>query len=355
MSDPIRCAVSGLRHGKTHCDAYRENPDCTLVAVFDPDPEKAAARLTENPGARAFDNFEGMLDEAKPDLISIASPEFVHANQTIKALEAGCHVLLEKAMARTLDEINAILNAVERTKRLLYVGQEVRLTPAFLDARRLLLEGRLGKVYQAYSCYIHNCEYLHKSQWRGDPELGADPLLGGGCHPIDLLRSLLGKVEEVFTYQTHENREVSPFPDTSSVLLRFESGAMATVEVSIATRRPYQLALRLNGTKGFFDGDNSGADYHVAFAPPLEYAEELVPVKAGEGSHDIAAQITNLVDAIRNGAPLMVDAWEGANSTAVCLAAIESGRINKPVKPHIFERPDDFAAPAEPLDVMRRR
>lgn len=355
MPDTIRCAVSGLRHGKAHCDAYRENPRCELVGLFDPNPERVAERLAENPGAKSYGSFEEMLEESRPELVSIASPEFIHAEQAVRALQAGCHVLLEKAMAVSLREIETILDAVVRTGRLLYVGQEVRLTPAFLDARRLLLDGSLGKIYQAYSCYIHNCEALYKDQWRGDPELGADPLLGGGCHPIDLLRSLLGEVDEVFTYQTHENSEVNPFPDASSVLLRFRNGAAASVEVSVATRAPYRLALRLNGTKGYYEGDNSGGVYRVACAAPMEHAAELTPVGSSSGSHDIAAQIDNMADAIRNAAPLIVDAWEGANSTAVCLAAIESGRTGKPVKPHFFARPADYPEPAEPLDFMQQK
>ena len=364
MCGALRVAVSGLRHGKDHCDAYRGNAECELVGLFDPDPDRAAARGAENPGAVTYDSFEAMLAGAKPDIVSIASPEFAHAEQAIAALEAGCHVLLEKAMARTLDELERILAAVERTGRLLYVGQEARLTPAFLDARRLVTSGRLGTVYQAHACYIHNCEYLHTDgQYRGDRALGLDPLLGGGCHPIDLLRSLLGEVAEVMAWQTHTSTEVCPFPDASTVLLRFADGAVATVVVSIATRRPYLLELKLNGTGGWFEGDNSGDDWRVGLAGAMAHAEELTTVATRDASHDCDSQVRNLVWAIRatadkarkQSAPpegLMVDAWEGANSTAVCLAAIESARLGQPVQPRIFDRPRGMAAAVDPLDAM---
>ena len=351
-SSPLRAAVSGLRHGKEHCNAYREHPECELVGLFDPDDEKVAARQAENPGAVAHGSFDELLAVARPDVVSVASPEFAHAEQTVKALEAGCHVLLEKAMARTHGEIEAILDAVERTGKLLYVGHEVRLTPAFVDAHRMLRDGALGKVYQAWSCYVHNCEYLCvDGQWRGDIELGNDPMLGGGCHPVDLLRWLLGEVGEVFAYQTHENREAYPFPDATTAVLRFESGAMATVDVTTATRRPYHLGLKLNGTRGYFEGDNSGADYLTAFAGPLKDARELSPAPTALASHDIAGQVENLVDTIRGRARLFVDAWEGANSASVCIAAIESAQSGAPVTPRFYARPKSMPEPADPLDV----
>ena len=351
MTDTLRAAVSGLRHGKAHCDAYRANPDCELVGLFDPNTDRVAERQAENPGTVAYERFAEMLAGARPDIVSVSSPEFAHAEQAVAALEAGCHVLLEKAMACSHAELEAILDAVQRTGRLLYVGQEVRLTPAFLAARRLLREGTLGTVYQAWSCYVHNCEHLHRDgQWRGDPQRGVDPMLGGGCHPVDLLRCLLGEVREVFACQTHENRQVCAFPDATTAILRFQSGAVGVVEVTIATRRPYLLGLRLNGTAGYYRGDNSGADYVTAFAEPLSHAKELTPHPTASASHDIARQVANLVDAIRGRAGLIVDAWEGANSTSVCLAAIESAQTGKPVTPRFYRRPPSMPEPIDPLD-----
>ncbi len=353
MTAPFRAVVSGLRHGRVYCDAFREDPDCELAGFFDPDGEKRAARQAENPAAGAFDSYEEMLAATGPDLVAVASPEFAHADQALKALDAGCHVLLEKAMARTHDELEAILEAVVRTGKLLYVGQEARLTPAFLDARRLLREGALGEVYQAWSCYMHNCEYLCTGdQFRGSRLLGLDAMLGGGCHPVDLLRSLLGEVEQVFACRHHLNDELTPHPDATTAMLRFAGGASAVVEVTVATRRPYYLGLRLNGTRGYYEGDNSGDDYRTALAGPTEHAEAFTAHPTARGSHDCAAQVRNLLAAIRGDGRLMVDAWEGANSTSVCLAAVESAATGKPVAPRHYERPASIPEPLEVLDAM---
>ena len=123
------------------------------------------------------------------------------------------------------------------------------------------------------------------------------------------------------------------------------------VEVTIATRRPYHLGLRLNGTKGYFEGDNAAADYATAFAAPLSHAQTLQRHPARLGSHDIARQVENLVSAIRHQTPLVVDAWEGANSTSVCLAAIESALQRRPIRPRFYTRPSSLPNPAEPLDL----
>jgi len=355
MSDRLRAVVSGLRHGKVYCDAFREIEDCELVGVFDPDAERVAERRAENPGQEAFASYDDMLAATGPDIVAVSSPEFAHADQTVKALEAGSHVLLEKAMARTHAELEAILDATVRTGRLVYVGQEVRLTPAFLEARRMLQAGELGDVYQAWSCYIHNCESLCTGgQFRGSRELGLDPMLGGGCHPVDLLRSLLGEVAEVFAVQHHFNDEFFPFPDATTAVLRFDSGASATVEVSVATRRPYRLGLRLNGTRGCFEGDNIG-DYRIAFAGSGEHTEDMTVHSAQQRSHDCANQVRNLIDAIGGDGRLMVDAWEGANSASVCLAAIESAELRRPVAPVRYPRPASAPEPVDPLDTLGLR
>ncbi len=356
MSDRLKAAVSGLRHGKSHCNAYREHPDCDLVALFDPNPERAQERLQENPGAKVYASFEEMLERAKPDLVSVSSPEFAHAEQTVKAMEAGCHVLVEKAMSDSLEGLEQMLEATERTGKLLYVGQEVRLTPAFLDAKRLIAEAQLGTVYQAESNYIHNCEHLcSNGQWRGNPDLAHHAMISGGCHPVDLLRSLLGEVSEVFAWHTHLNKETVPYPDCITATLKFDEGTVATVVVSISTRRSYELKLNLNGTEGYFAGSNSGSSSKVWLAPPLEHAEEAVEVPSFQSNHDCASQVKNLVNGILNNTPLMVDAWEGANSASICFAAVESAKKGSPVKPKRFKRPSSVQPPADVLEVMAWR
>ncbi len=352
----LRAAVSGLRFGRAHCDAYRNHPECDLVGLYDPNEERLNERAAEYPCATTYESFDRMLEEARPDLVSIAAPDFFHAEQSILALESGANVIVEKAMTNSLENIDAMLAAVERTGRSLYVGQETRLVPAFLDARRLLRAGILGTVYQAESCYIHNCEQLCTGdQWRGNRDFAVHGVLGGGCHPIDLLRSLLGEVAEVFAWETHENPDPTPLPDCITVMLRFDSGCVATVVVSIATRRLYLLKLIMNGTSGYYEGDNAGATWRVATAPPGGHGAKLSEITTRSSSHDVDAEVANLVDAALRGAPLVVDAWEGANTTSVCLAAIESARRGIPIVPRRYIRPATVAPPADPLERMEWR
>lgn len=131
--EPVRCGVWGVGvWGEKHARVYGAIPEASLVGVYDQSPERARA-TAEQYGTRAFVSPEALLAEC--EAVSVATPTVAHREATERALAAGCHVLVEKPMAVTVADCDAMIAAARRAGRVLQVGQVERFNPALLAAR----------------------------------------------------------------------------------------------------------------------------------------------------------------------------------------------------------------------------
>ena len=153
----VRCGVWGVGvWGEKHARVYGTLPECRLAGVHDQSPERARA-VAELHGTRAFATPEALLAEC--DAVSIATPTVAHREATERALAAGCHVLVEKPMAVTVADCDAMIAAAARAGRTLQVGQVERFNPALLAARPFVrspkfIEGHRLAVFQPRSLDI---------------------------------------------------------------------------------------------------------------------------------------------------------------------------------------------------------
>ncbi len=154
---PVRCGVWGVGvWGEKHARVYGAIPEAELVGVYD----QAAGRAQEiakQYGGRAFDSPEALLAEC--EAVSVATPTVAHRDATVRALGAGCHVLVEKPMAVTVADCDAMIDAAARANRVLQVGQVERFNPALLAARPFLkdvkfIEGHRMAAFQPRSLDI---------------------------------------------------------------------------------------------------------------------------------------------------------------------------------------------------------
>ena len=284
-----------------------------------------------------------MIRSEKLDIVDVTSPDWMHAEHSIAALEAGAHVLCEKPMCDTLDDAAAMVEAAEHTGLNLLVGHEVRQTPMYQKAMALVRDGVLGRLCYGESCYLHNFEDLvGLTHWRNEPRYRM--FISGACHPVDLLRYFFGDVAEVHAYSVKMSDRIhAADPDTLVALLRFDSGAIGRVIGSGGVKRAYELNLRLYGDKGTFEGDNESTEATLHVEKGV-HQFDVSTVTADVNSHPIGAEIDNIIAAVRTGVPLLVDVYEGANCISVCEAIRESARTGRPVKPHRFVRPEHAKA-----------
>lgn len=144
----MRAAVIGVgAMGRNHARVYREMPETDLVAVADLD-EARAGEVVRLYGGSVYTDHQVMLSEVRPDLVSVAVPTKEHYKVGLCALEAGCHVLVEKPIAATLEQGRHMIDRAAQVGRVLVVGHIERYNPAVTELKRRLEEGQLGRIFQ---------------------------------------------------------------------------------------------------------------------------------------------------------------------------------------------------------------
>ncbi|MBB5852143.1 Gfo/Idh/MocA family protein [Amycolatopsis umgeniensis] len=231
---PLRAAIIGTGGiAKSHLAAYEAHPsDVTVVAAADVDEARVAGFSTGD--IKPYTDFRRLLAEEKPDLVSLCTPPSQHAGQAVRALRAGAWVWCEKPPCRSLSEYDEITAAESEGGPYASFVFQHRFGSAAAHFRDLLAAGELGRPLVAHcqTTWFRDAEY-YAVPWRGDwATEGGGPAMGQGIHQIDLLLHLLGDWAEIRAMTGRLVHDVRT-DDVSTALVRFESGAMATVVNSV--------------------------------------------------------------------------------------------------------------------------
>jgi len=238
----------GMGHG--HARRYVQRQDCELVAIADVRagqlegesvqlslPDGTEADLS---GVRTFIGGDEMLAAVKLDLVSVCLPTHLHAETAVKALEAGCHVLCEKPMARTLEGADRMIEARQRTGRLLMIGQCLRFTPCYEKLVEVHRSGEFGRLLILSMCRMGRGP-LGADGWFKDGERSGGALLDLHVHDADMVHHLLGMPEGVFaTGLTGDTGAI----DTAVAQYVFPDGPAATVETSWSVAGGFRMSFR---------------------------------------------------------------------------------------------------------------
>src|SRR2546428_8792035 len=194
--------TTGLHADLKIAPALNATPDAELVAVYSRDRGSAEAFAQKHWAKAAYRDLEALLCDSRVEAVFIASPNAVHASQTLAAARAGKHVLVEKPMATTLDDAVAMVRACREAGVKLGVGYHLRQHPGQRAAQRLIAQGVLGTVALAQGQWGFGVRgqdgpppRTGLRQWWDDPELigGASTVMGTGGHVIDPFRFVLGQ------------------------------------------------------------------------------------------------------------------------------------------------------------------
>jgi predicted dehydrogenase len=227
----MRIAIVGAgRRGRAHGRAAARYPGAEVVAVCDPDTERAA-QLGAELGARDYPDFGQALAQARPEVVYLTSPPPVHTAQAMDALAAGCSLLIEKPVALDLAEVEAIGKQAQAAGKLVVVCQQHRYSAAAERARELLAGRKVG--------LMHSYLYRQKPDIRGNwhRSWGGGHIVENQIHPIDLARYLIGEVTTVFAqYAEHVLAETEDWDnwDSYSVTLGFASGTVGSIATTYA-------------------------------------------------------------------------------------------------------------------------
>jgi predicted dehydrogenase len=334
----------------THIESLMKfRAQCQITALAEPVPGKAQEKV-ERFGLQAaiYKDYEDLLVNEALDLAIVLTPPFAHSEISVAALNCGVNVLVEKPMATSLDECDAMIAAAERNGKLLSIMAPNRFTTPFQKLKAALESGLAGKILhvQVDSLWWRGQNY-YDLWWRGSWEKE-----GGGCtlnhaiHHIDLLTWLAGvpvEVQSVIANINHPNSEVEDF---STSVLRYENGLIGQITASLVHHgENHRLVFQGENASIAFPWrvqastamDNGFSAVNTALENQINQFYNQLPNLAYEG-YD--GQFFNVLQALSGQAELLADGISGRKAIEVVMAIFQSGVMGQRVK--LPMTPDDL-------------
>ncbi|WP_137917628.1 Gfo/Idh/MocA family oxidoreductase [Hydrogenophaga sp. 2FB] len=231
-----RIAVAGAGLiGQAHIRVLLASPTCALSAVVDPSP--AAATVAAQAGVPVYTSIDKLLAKDRPDGVLLATPNPLHVPQALQCIAAGLPVLVEKPIATTVAEGQALVQAAERDGASVLIGHHRAHSPIMAKARQVVESGQLGRLVSVMgsATFFKPDHYFDDGPWRR--EIGGGPILLNMIHEVHNLRMLCG---EIVTVQAIASSATRGFPveDTVAINLRFASGALGSFMLSDTAASP---------------------------------------------------------------------------------------------------------------------
>lgn len=336
--EKIVVGVVGLGMGAAHLKgAIAYGAEVGLICDINPEKLEKIRTELNIPEEKCTENYLDIVNNKEINTVIIATPDQLHREHVEAMLNAGKNVMCEKPLALTREDISAIVKAAEAHPECKFmIGQICRFTPAFVQAKKYIDEGKIGEIYFAESEYAHDYQHMFEvnpKNWRSDPVRNG--VVGGGCHAVDLLRWLVGSdPTEIYAHGTHKLLPYVEYDDANLAIMKFPGNVMGKVFVSTGCKRDYTMRTCVYGTKGTLIFDNRSDTMKVHFADEEGHGAgegQTVPVEIN--NHNATAEFKVFADCLINDTPIETTVYEGAKTVAACLAIIESSKTGKLVNP----------------------
>lgn len=350
----MRAGILGCgKVGRLHAKAWRSIGGVELVAACDASLERARAFE----GLMAFDDPERMFREAGLDVVTVCTPHPLHAGAVEQAAAAGVHALVEKPMAATLADCDRMLKAARAggiqlgviSQRRWY--EPVRRMKAAIDAGRIgtpVLGTMLGLSWRDEA-------YYRSDPWRGKwATEGGGVLVNQSPHQLDILRWLMGDIEELSGYWANVNHPYIEVEDTAVATLRFKSGGLGSIVTSVSQKPGVYTKVHIHGSNGASVGvqTDSGATFIAGMSGVQDAAYNDVWTIPGEEArreeferedraafarvdpttHYHARQMEDFVAAIREKRAPLVTGEDGRKTVEIFAAIYRSNAERAPVR-----------------------
>lgn len=334
----INYAIVGCgRISQRHAQHIRNNGD--LVAVCDTIKEKAD-ELGLKYGAKVFYNIDDLLNDKNLniDVVSICSPNGLHADHSIKSLRAGYHVICEKPMALGVSDCGKMIQEAERANKRLFAIKQNRFNPPVEAVKKVIDQGLLGKIYSVQlSCFWNRNEDYYRNSWKGTLDMDGGTLYTQFSHFIDLLYWLVGDVKRVNAMTNNfSHKGIIEFEDTGVVVLEFANGALGTINYTVNSfEKNMEGSLSIFGEKGTvkIGGQYLNEleyqhikDYKIENLPQGNTANNYGTYQGSMSNHDKVYE--NLTDVLLNGAAISTSAYEGLKTIEIIEKVYNSAKAN---------------------------
>lgn len=322
----LKFAIIGCgRIGNRHAEHIKNNG--TLVAVCDTIFNKADSLANEY-NCKSYHSIEQLLlNEKGIDVVSICSPNGLHSEHTIKALNAGFNVLCEKPMAISSQDCGEMIKAAERANRRLFVIKQNRFNPPIQAIKQTIDDGHLGKIYSVQlNCFWNRNEDYYKNSWKGTKDMDGGTLFTQFSHFIDLLYWMIGDVQEVFAFENnYAHQGIIEFEDTGVSIIKFKNGAIGTINYTVNSyKKNMEGSITIFAEKGTvkIGGQylneleyQSIEGYKIENLPEGNTANNYGTYQGSMSNHDKVYE--NIVDVLQNNAAISANAFEGLKTVEI--------------------------------------
>ncbi len=356
---PLGVLIHGAGWVSTqHIAAFMHNPATEVVAVSSR-KLASAHRLATEAGLETtacYDNLNKALKHKGVDIVSICTPQHVHCENVLAAAKAGKHLVIEKPVGISLDQLKQMGNAVRKAGVKTVVSFVLRWNPLFQTLKAMSADGAFGKVYYVEADYLsHNGSWWSGWNDTRTKENGVSAFLVGGCHAIDALRWFAGAGEfaaatpvEVFAisggYRKGRSTEYNPktnswsegappmeFDGLEVALVKFDNGVVGKVGVNYDCIMPYRFPLRIFGDKGSVFDNNIWSHKYPGQKDWLQLPTVL-PESSDVSHHPFQEQMDHFVECLHQGVESHCNLDDAIKTHEVAFAALECYQTHRPVK-----------------------
>ena len=275
-----------------------------------------------------------MLERKDVDIVAVCTPHNAHTQYVVAAAEAGKHIIIEKPVALTPEDVYKQRQAVSKNKVKTIVSFVLHWNPLLITIDHLIGQGVFGDIFMVEVDYLHRIWAL---KWYGSLEQSGTALMTAGCHAVDALRWFArSPVEEVSAYQTRGGNPAE-YPGTISINMKFKDGKIGRSTTTFDAKMPYRFNIGIYGTEGTLRNNE-------IFAPKLFPGQNdfmkiptILPDSGDVSHHPFQGEVSHFLDCIIDNCRPFPDLDDAAMTQAVCFAADRSAESGSPVPISEFE------------------
>ena len=318
---PFQFAVIGLGHiGKRHADMIQRRDDCHLVAACDIRP---LDELDVRGDFSFYSSVEDMLDAHRDlDAVCICTPNGLHADQALLALDQGHHVIIEKPMALSRKDGEAVLHKALEVGKQVFCVMQNRYSPPSIWLKDMVVSGRLGRIHMVMvNCFWNRDDrYYSKIPWKGSLDLDGGTLFTQFSHFVDILYWLFGDIQKIQArFADFDHGHNTAFEDSGFVTFDFVKEGMGSLQFSTAVvETNFESSLTIVAEKGTVKVGGQYMneveyclvqDYEMPVLPPSNPANDYGTYKGSAANHGCV--FDNVVETLNGRGRITTNALEG--------------------------------------------
>lgn len=311
------------------------NRTANLTSVCDIAVSRAKA-FADKFNCSYYQDLEKMLTgENSIDVVSVCTPNGLHAEHTVSSLKAGKHVICEKPMAISAGDCKQMIEEADEQKKNLFIVKQNRFNPPVAALKEAIDGGKLGKIINAeVNCFWNrNNDYYESSDWKGKKQMDGGILYTQFSHFIDLLYWMIGDVKKIFALaKNFLHAGTIEFEDTGAIILEFENGALGTINFTVNSfQKNMEGSFTVFGEKGTVKIGGQYLNvleyqcidgYEIKGIPESRPPNDYGFYQGSMSNHDKVYR--NVIDVINNGGTIAANGFEGMKTVEIIERIYES-------------------------------